>query len=205
MKKFLLVFISVVLYVVSVTAQVRPLPTTLDDYILCGGVEGISSELIQCGPNSNISMEISIHRNYGIPRFGVIVDCNQNVDTVVYISSTFNKNTVGGINSPLYTDTAITIWWKEGNFDVKIMDVLTGNVVLDGTHSGQSISEFGNKLDTLFLADSTTFVIEGDARFKKSSNPGVTINYANLPNGLYWIYIVSGNTIYYMKTLRKGV
>ena len=146
MNKFLLsVILTFLVCIISINAQQpeRPFPTKLDDFsIYTFKEEGITTELIECNPTSDGYAKASIYRNYGIPRFGVIINCNQNIDTILYIPDTFKRSTSGGINSPLFTDTAITIWWKEDNFNVKIMDVLTGNIVLDKTHQGQSAGSF---------------------------------------------------------------
>jgi len=207
MTRFLFAVMAFIFCVSFLTAQqpIRPLPTKLDDYARSKFMETVvTTELIECSSSSNV-YTININRNYGVPRFGVITDCSQNVDTVWYMPNNITGSTSGGINTPLVTNADITVWWKEGTFNVKIMDVLTGNVVLDTASIGQQANEFDNKIDSIQLADSTTIAFDNLIP-KKTTNPGVTINYSYLPNGLYWVYIIDGNNvIWYMNTIRKGI
>ena len=209
MGKSLLVVMAFVLCAVSVNAQLKQ----LDDFQNYWGFdEKITTELIECNPSSNVYTKINIYRNYGVPRYGVITDCSQNVDTVWYIPSVYDRSISGGINAPKMTDTSLTVWWAGSYFIVNIMDVLTGDVVLKETHSGQAPSLFGETITTFQYLDSnvvggiSTVDFGGGFQPKNSSNPGTTIDYSYLPDGLYWIYIVDrNNIIWYMKTIRKGI
>ena len=208
MSKSLAAIVAFLFCAISINAQQsRPLPTKLDDFARYTFLkEGTTTELIECSATSNIYKKIDIDREFGIPRFGIITDCNQNIDTVQYIPNNLIRSESGGITSPLFTDTAITIWWKSGNFTVNIMNVLTGDVVLSETHSEQAANEFNERIDSLKLADSTIIEFPGGFTSPKTSNPGITITYSDLANGLYWVYIVDdNNVIWYMNTLRKGI
>ena len=211
MSKFLAAFMAFICCAISIKAQ-NTSQFNLDDFGKYIGIsEKVTTELIECSATSNIYKRIDIHRNYGVPRFGVITDCNQNIDTVWYIPSNYNRLTSGGINAPEITDTSITIWWNGVYFTLKIMDVSTGNVVLNETHSGQAASLFANIGNTLELSDAYGGPVANTITFdnfyaKEDNNPGTTITYSDLANGLYWIYIVDdNNVIWYMNTLRKGI
>ena len=198
------VFIAIIVFIccaTSLNAQERKLPTTLDDFAMYTFVETASTkELI---PNAGT---IIIHRNYGIPRFGEALNNSNTVDTIMYIPNDFVRPQSGGINTPLLTDTSLTVWWKEGTFNVKIMDVQTGNVVMDNYYQGQSVDQFGDRIDTLELANSDLLVFDGGSNPVEPTNSGVHISYNHIPNGLYWVYIADNSkNIWYMKTIRKGL
>ena len=92
---------------------------------------------------------------------------------------------------------------------------MNGNFVLDETYDGQSSSLFSDiSIQSIPLSDIAdtnapiTKTISLAAPFypKTDDNLGKIINYSNLPNGLYWIYIVDGNDkICFMNTIRKGL
>jgi len=211
MNRLLIVVMTSFICAISMNAQTQFTPFIDDGYTSWWGfAEKVTTELIECNSTSNVYKKINIHREYGVPRYGVIMDCNQNVDTVWYISNIYNRSTSGGINSPEFTDTSVTVWWEEGSFTVKIMDILTGNVVLDESHTGQHSSFFSDIIHSLddYSSGTKTEIIEFVGGFcpKKDNNIGTTIYYRNLPNGLYWIYIVDENDIIWsMRTMRKGI
>jgi len=220
MNKFFLAIMAFFIFAVSTNAQTQINQYTDDDFCRWwGATEKVTTELIECSSTSNVYNRIDIHRNHGVPRFGIITDCLQNVDTVWYIPSTVNRS-MGGINAPVATGNSITVWWKESLFTVRIMDILTGNVVLDEVRLGQPASLFVSA-DAFFgspnglhqVSDvpngpaTNTISFPAGTSFKKDNNAGTTIDYSNLPDGLYWIYITdnSNNTIPWMVTIRKGV
>ena len=91
MSKSLLAIIAFFVCTMSTQAQFNFALPELDDFdrgIM--SVNSITTELIECSPSSNVYNRIDIHRNYGVPRFGIVWDCSQNVDTVWYIPNTFN-------------------------------------------------------------------------------------------------------------------
>jgi len=170
-------------------------------------------------PNGTILLDI--HRNYGIPRFATgFISINVGdstiyslLDTIWYIPDSIIRSG-GGINGPAMTDTSITVWWKEGLFSVKIMDILTGEIVFEETHIGQSKNLFDEPVEFFDLLDDTvnktvigSLELPGGFSFKKSNNPGTTINYPNLPNGFYWLYLVNNlnNEICDMYRIKKNI
>lgn len=185
-----------------------------DGYIRWWGQQHkITTELMPCSPTSNVYTKIEIHRNYGIPRFGIITDCTQNLDTVWYLPNNLVRSKVG-INRPTTTDTSITVFWKDAAFTLKVIDVMTGNVVLNETRTGQPASLFGETIYSVPLSDTINGPITKTIEFpsggftpKTDSNPGATISLANLPDGIYFIYIVGAGTneIAWMRTIRKGI
>ena len=223
MDKILLTIIAICLCATNIKAQITQMeyapnmeydPVVMDNEftIYWGFEEKITTELIKCSSASNVYTKIEIMRNYGIPRYGITTDCNNNIDTVWYIPTILNGTTSGGIVLPAVTDTSITVWWREGNYNVKIMDVLTGNIVLDETNDGLMASLFREPINPDSLigninAETGKKIIDFGEFFPPlDNNQGTTINYSNLSNGLYWIYIINEkNLICYMQTIRKGI
>lgn len=225
MKKKILMVASLFFFLGATMAYSQSsVKMQLDDWMLEDGYSRwwgkqhkITTELMPCSPTSNVYTKIEVHRNYGIPRFGVITDCaQQTLDTVWYLPNNLVRSETG-INRPTTTDTSITIFWQESAFTLKVIDVMTGNVVLNETRTGQPASLFGETIfgDTIHLSKTiggpTTKTIafpEGSAiQPKLDSNPGATISLANLPNGIYFIYIIGAGTneIAWMRTIRKGI
>lgn len=179
-----------------------------NDYGRYGHLEKkVTTESIECSENSNVHTKIDIHRNYGIPRFGIVTDCaGQMLDTVWYMPNNIIR-AGGGWNGPNKTDTSITIWWREGSFTVQIMNVLTGDIVLNEKHNGQSASLFEEPIGAMEQTNVGSIEFPEPFYPKKDSNPGTTITYSNLPNGLYWLYILNGtdNRLRALYNIRKGV
>lgn len=174
----------------------------------------VTTELIECCLTSNVYTKIDIHREYGVPRYGIVTDCSSKIiDTVWYIPNNFIRSE-SGINTPKVTDTSIIIWWGKNQFTFKIMNILTGEVILNETHMGQSSNLFSNGFLEMPLretADTNSTIvttISFDEPFfpRKYNNIGTTINYNGLSDGLYWIYIVNeNNEIVWMITIRKEI
>lgn len=185
--------------------------------------EKVTTELIPCSSDSNSYTRIDIHRNYGIPRFAVITDCNgQILDTVNYSLGDFGRYR-GMYNSPEYTDTSITVWWENTPFYVIITDVLTGEPVIQEVFKGQPSSMFN---DT-YLSDTIDFYDSLDAsgnpvnlnisiripegykfpRTPKYDNNGTTVNYSHIPDGLYFLFIIdaSRGEVAHVNTIYRGM
>jgi len=209
MNKFIALLTTFIFYVVCVNAQHHQfMGLTLDDFSVCiFKQDTVTTEFIECSPGADIYTRIDIHRNYGVPRFGIVTSCEgQILDTVEYIPSNFNRHTEGGINSPLVTDSTITIWWQKGFFTVTFMDVLNGEIVLSITAMGQPATGFHNAINFIDCDSTSSLALTTGFSPKKSTNPGELIGYSNLSNGLYWIYITDdNNVIWYMRTIRKGI
>jgi len=119
------------------------------------------------------------------------------------------------IVAPQETDTAITVYWEEGKFSVKMMDLLTGNLVVDVTHDGQHTSLFEDfwPADTVLFSNSNNgtsdvvVFVDGAPRNKTDGNQGTIVDYSYIPEGIYFLYIVdeTNSTIPWMITIRKGV
>lgn len=222
MKKKILMVASLFFFLGATMAYSQSsVKMQLDDWMLEDGYSRwwgkqhkITTELMPCSPTSNVYTKIEVHRNYGIPRFGVITDCaQQTLDTVWYLPNNLVRSETG-INRPTTTDTSITVFWKDAAFTLKVIDVMTGNVVLNETRTGQPASLFGETIYSVPLSDTINGPITKTIEFpsggftpKTDSNPGATISLANLPDGIYFIYIVGAGTneIAWMRTIRKGI
>lgn len=214
MNKYFFAAVMFFVLVASGSAQLNQyqMASVHDDFCRWSGqIQKVTTELVPCSPTSNIYTRIDIHRNYGIPRFGIITDCtSQILDTVWYVPNVFGRFN-GVISPPEETATSITVFWEETLFSVKIMNILTGEIVLDETHSGQASGLFAS-LGTNVLVPVDPDLPEitfpgGTPSVKTSDNPGTTIDFSDIPDGLYFLYIVDvGNsTIPYMKTIRKNI
>jgi hypothetical protein len=181
----------------------------------------VNTELIPCSSDSNSYIRIDIHRNYGIPRFGIVTDCNgQILDTVHYTTSDFVRH-LGTHNAPKFTDTSVTVWWEKTSFFVIVMNVLTGEPVVQEVCKGQPSSMFeGFWPDTVTFSDSvdasghpvdTSLAItpangEKFVNAPTSDNPGTTVNFSKIPNGLYFIFLIDGTgKVFNMTTINRGI
>lgn len=179
-----------------------------DDYwVAVNNPEWVGTELFKNSSDTNSYIEMSIHRDYGIPRFGIPTDNNGNVlDTVWYITDC--KPFDGTANWFDYTDTSITVYWRETPFRVLVIDILTGDTVLQEVHKGQPASMFADAPQTSFEFydsvdasgnlhnPSSAWVVSNPASaqpFRRVDNLGTTINFANLPNGSYFIVTIDVN------------
>ena len=173
--------------------------------------EKVTTELIPCSANSNVYKRIDIHRNYGVPRFGIITDCASKIDTVWYVPKDYINDAYGGIILPDETDTSITIIpieemkknWNENPFIIVVTDILTGKAAFAYKYEGEHLSLFPD-----FSPVDTTSLIDADKHIKiKRDENLITIYYGNnIPNGLYFLSIITNtNKIIYMKTIRKGI
>jgi len=182
----------------------------------------VNTELIPCSSDSNSFTRIDIYRNYGVPRFGIVTNCNgQILDTVHYTTNDFRRFT-GTSNVPEYTDTSITVYWEKTSFIVIVMNVLTGEPVIQEICKGQPSSMFeGFFPDTVTFSDSidasgrpvdTSLAItpaDGGkfVNVPTDDNPGTTVSFAKIPKGLYFIFILDGITgeVVNMTTINKGI
>jgi len=183
--------------------------------------EKVTTELIPTSPDYSSYISMDFYWDYGIPRFGIPTDHNGKIlDTVWYTPSDYSRFD-GMINSPKYTDTSITVYWYKTPFIVMIIDVLTGKPIFEEVFNGQpssmfegtsgggtikfydSVDVYGNLHNP---TDAFTFsdISHPD---KKDNNLGTTIDYANLPDRVYMLYLVDKNTkaIADMRTIRKNV
>jgi len=193
-----------------------------DDFWRSAGREvWVSTELLPNDTNSDLSITVSVHRYNRFPRFGIpTVNNNGEVlDTVWYISADYAKFD-GTTNIPKFTDTSVTVYWYETPFCVLMLDVLTGDTVLQEVHRGQPASmfedspttsyQFYDSIDASGNLSSPSFALITSANshpYKLENNLGTTINYGHLPKGSYFIFIIDVNakTIATTRTIRMGV
>jgi hypothetical protein len=190
-----------------------------------GFEEKVTTELIPCSSDSNSYTRIDIHRKYGIPQFGIVTNCEgKTLDTVWYPILKDASRYEGMIISPVETDTSITVYLereKHPSFGIMIIDVLTGSLSHLYLNEGLSSDAFENNPwpSTFHISDSIGGPITDSISFPYGSprnikdeylKYGSTLNYSNLPNGLYFLFIISANfnnnfTIPYMRTICKGI
>lgn len=163
----------------------------------------VTTELIAFKPDTNLYTKIDIHREKGIPRFGIITDAEGNVlDTAWYVPNDIQQY-LDTYDTPKITDTALTVWWKGSSFNIVVIDVLTGNIIVDSVFKGQPASMYENSW--LFAGIFNNEKSSDDFKEPKSDNPGVTFSYNKIPNGLHFIYVKHDNKFVFMETITKGI
>jgi glyoxylase-like metal-dependent hydrolase (beta-lactamase superfamily II) len=164
-----------------------------DDYWTARNVEEwVGTELI---PNNSDTVKMSIHRYYGIPKFGIPTDKSDNIlDTVWY-----TKNNCVKFDGQLlfcnHTDTSVTVFWKETKFRVLVVNMLTGDTVFQEVHQGRP---------ALMLEKFSSFFAIYDSKI--DDNAGISVNYPKLSQGSYFVFVmdVNSNTVAEVRNLRNS-
>lgn len=222
----LIIALPVVGFAVFVGTKILPimLDTEIPDYVLnaddsdkfADEAEKITTELIAYKSDTNLYTKIDIHRENGIPRFGIITDNKGHImDTVWYVSNDIPRYK-SVFTGPEWTDTSLTFWWEETPFNIVVVDALTGQIVIDSAFKGQPTSMFEDGMPTTMLAYNNPFGEVVDTikaggtnatylREPKEDNQGITFSYKKIPNGLHFIYVKYDNKVVCMETVTKGV